>query len=187
MFYLHDPDLARLPVLCLGFSDKEAARKIFGAWRRQFGEQDTNNSLRLVILKGILRTNPAAYRVFITGNLQSESGTGLIVSVGRHQTMTPATSANLEAFLNTFSRTGSYLLAPAHFVSETKPPAIALSLAIRKNDIIVRQAWEIGPNDVDSGAFLPDDDPVIPTEVQNPPVRELLQVLKTMQSDRNIE
>jgi len=176
VFYFYDPARAPLPVFCLGYAEKEAAQKIFRNWQKQFGKHDTNNEIRVVILKGILRSNPAAYRVFITGSIRPEAGADFIVCVGRHQTMTPSTTANLDTFLEAVAGGRSYFLAPAHFVPGNQFPDVGLGLAIRKDDIVVRQAWEIGPNDVDSGAILAEDDPVIPANVQNPPIRELLQL-----------
>lgn len=176
VFYFFDPSQAPLPVFCLGYIEKEAARKIFSGWQKQFGKHDRNNEIRVVILRGILRSKPAAYRVFITGNVRSAGSTDIIVSVGRHQTMTPSTTENLDTFLKAITGSGSYLLAPAHFVSGDQFPDVGLGVAIRKDEIIVRQAWEIGPHDIDSGAILADDDPVIPADVKNPPVRELLQL-----------
>ncbi|WP_321840816.1 hypothetical protein [Paraburkholderia bannensis] len=180
VLYVYDPSLAPFPVLCLGYAEKEAAQKIFNGWQKQFGKHDTNNEIRVVILMGILRSNPAAYRVLITGNIKSANNTEIIVSVGRHQTMAPSTTENLDAFLKGVARGGSYLLAPAHFVSSSQFPDVGLGAAIRKDEIIVRQAWEIGPNDVDSVAILPDDDPVLPPEMENPPVVELLQLKRRL-------
>ncbi|HIH2748569.1 hypothetical protein L3V59_40105 [Burkholderia aenigmatica] len=182
VFYFYDPSQAPLPVFCLGYAEKEAAQKIFSGWQKQFGKHDTNNEIRVVILRGIMRSNPAAYRVFITGNVRSDGSAEIIVSVGRHQTMTPSTTANLDMFLKTVSGGGSYLLAPAHFVSSDQFPDVGFGVAIQKDEIVVRQAWEIGPNDIDSGAILADDDPVIPSNAKNPPVRELLQLKASLKT-----
>jgi hypothetical protein len=186
VFYFADFSRAPLPVLCLGFAEKESAAKIFQGWQKQFGAHDRDNKIRVTILKGIHRNNPAAYRVFVSSNVEPEViSDSLVVLVGRHQTMTPSTTANLDGFLKIIEETKSYLLAPAHFISETKFPDIDLGLSIRKDELVVRQAWEVGPNDIDATAFLADDDPVIPPYVQNPPVKELLELMKGFQRRRN--
>ena len=59
------------PVLCLGFRNKDAAEKIFQGWRKQLGSNDKENRLRVTILKGIERANPAAYRVFVSTNIDA--------------------------------------------------------------------------------------------------------------------
>jgi hypothetical protein len=98
--------------------------------------------------------------------------------VGRHQTMTPTTTRNLDVFLKIVDQSGQYLLAPAHFVSETELPDMALDLAILKDELIVRNAWEIPINDVDSSAFTADDDPLIPSDVKDAPVTALLAAIR---------
>lgn len=76
--------------------------------------------------------------------------------------------------------------------SETYPVADSLSLVwyvgdgreaarivgenlIRKTEVNVRDAWEIGVGDVDSQGILPTDTPIIPNNQPNPPVLELIQ------------
>jgi hypothetical protein len=177
-FYFFDPRTAPLPVLCLGFQCKDAAEKIFSSWRKEFGTHDRDNKIRVSIIRGIQRTNRAAYRVFVGSNFQPEANSSSIITfIGRHQTMTPTTTENLDGFLKIVAGAKSYLLAPAHFVSETKLPDIGLGLAIQKEELVIRQAWEIGLNDIDAPAFLADDDPVIPPEVENPPINELLDLI----------
>ena len=135
--------------------------------------------LRITILKGIQRSNPAAYRVFVSTNIDpSENQNSLVAMVGRQQTMMPLTTENLEAFLKTFNQSGRYLLAPAHFISETKLPDIGLGLAILKSQLIVRNAWEIPLNDIDATAFNDEDDPCIPPDVKDAPVTALLAAIR---------
>ena len=123
VFYFADPRMAPHPVLCLGFENKDAAAKIFQGWRKQLGAGDKENKLRISILKGISRSNPAWYRVVVGTNINpSEESGSIVVTVARHQTMTPATTENLDRFLKSIEQSGQYLLAPAHMVSETNYP-----------------------------------------------------------------
>jgi len=92
--------------------------------------------------------------------------------------MTPTTTRNLDVFLKMVDQSSKYLLAPAHFVSETELPDMALDLAILKDKLIVRNAWEISINDVDSAAFTADDDPLIPSDVTDAPVTALLAAIR---------
>lgn len=75
-------------------------------------------------------------------------------------------------------QSGQYLLAPAHFVSEAELPDVGLDLAILKNELVVRNAWEISVNDPDCLAFTADDDPLIPPDVKDAPVGALLALLR---------
>ena len=101
-----------------------------------------------------------------------------VMMVGRHQTMTPTTTKNPDIFLRSVAQSGQYLLAPAHFVSETEIPDIGLGLALLKDQLIVKNAWEVAPNDFDAAAFIDEDDPFIPSGVKDAPVTELLATLR---------
>ena len=179
VFYFSDPRRAPYPVLCLGFKSKDAAEKIFQGWRKQLGPRDEQNRLRVTILKGIERANPAAYRIFVSTNVDpSEDLNALVMMVGRHNTMAPTTTKNLETFLRSVEQSGQYLLAPAHFVSETEIPDIGLRLAILKDQLIVKNAWEVTLNDFDAPALIEEDDPFIPSDVKDAPVTELLATIR---------
>jgi hypothetical protein len=179
VFYLFDPSMAPYPVLGLGFRNKDAAEKIFQGWRKDLGPEDKENKLRITILKGITRDNPAAYRVFVSTNVAPAEDSGsLVMMVGRQHTMTPRTTENLDRFLPTVEQSGRYLLVPAHFKSEAEPPDVGLGLAILKDQLIVRDAWEVSLNDLDAAALSPDDDPVIPPDVKDAPVTALLGAMR---------
>ena len=43
-------------------------------------------------------------------------------------------------------------------------------------NVVFREAWEVGINDMDNATILPDDDPIIPEEhLNDAPVLELLE------------
>jgi hypothetical protein len=179
VFYFADPRKAPLPVLCLGFGNKDAAAKIFQGWRRELGTEDKNNKLRVSVLRGISRSHPAWYRVIVGTNIiPSEELDSIIVSVAKPKTMTPATTENLDSFLKSVEHFGRYLLAPAHMASETQLPTEHLDLAILKTQLIVRNAWEVPPDDLDAVAFTEDDDPFIPADVKDAPVTALLKAIR---------
>lgn len=179
VFYLNDLGLAPYPVLGLGFRNKEAAEKIFHGWRKEIGPKDEGNKLRVTIIKGIERSNPAAYRVFVSTNIDpNEDSNSLVIMVGRRQTMTPTTTKNLDNFLKSVEQSGQYLLAPAHFISEREFPDVGLGLALLKDQLVIRNAWEVGPNDIDAPAFIDEDDPCIPPHVEDAPVAALLKKIR---------
>jgi hypothetical protein len=75
-------------------------------------------------------------------------------------------------------KTGQYLLAPAHFISETEIPDVGLDSAILKGQLIVKNAWEISLNNLDAPALICEDDPLIPPDVEEAPVAVLLETLR---------
>ncbi len=186
-FYVFNLSVAPYPALCLGFRNKEAAEKIFQGWRKQLGTEDKDNKLRITIVKGIQRTNPAAYRVFVSTNIDLSENQNSLMMVGRHQTMTPMTTENLDAFLKAFNQSGRYILAPVHFISETILPDINFGLSILKDQLIVRNAWEISLNDVDAMAFTEEDDPFIPSDIINAPISALLAALRELAKRTKIQ
>jgi hypothetical protein len=100
--------------------------------------------------------------------------------VTRNNVMEPATTENLGRFLTSMESAPEYLLAPAHY-SESGKRSIGFGLAIRKSGLVVRNAWEIAVGDIDVTGLSPDDDPVIPAGLENPPCKEMLAFLKSRQ------
>jgi len=67
------------------------------------------------------------------------------------------------------------LLAPGS-IRKDGLPDINFNLGLMKREINFKEAWEIGPNDLDCVLVFPEDKPVIPAEVNDPPVKELLKI-----------
>lgn len=163
------------PFLALIFEDGDAAKLIFSAWKSQCGDQDEGDMLRLSIITGISKANPAEYAVTIGPNISSmlDSGVSKIPLVlSRMHRMVPTSSKNLDIFLAEYNRFESYFLVPAAI--DNGCPAIFNEYAIAKGSIQVRPAWQIGENDPDSFALFSDDDPIIPADVSTPPVARAL-------------
>ena len=181
MFY-RDQDKAPYPILALGFEDRAAAMQIFKGLIYQLGEADKDNRLRVTIVRGITKDNPAAYRVVIGTNLdRAEASDRIVMMVMRNNVMEPVTTENLDRFLASMGGAPEYFLAPAHYNSESGRSSIGFRLAIQKCGLVVRNAWEIAVGDVDVMGLSPDDDPVIPAGVESPPCKEVLAFLKSKQ------
>ena len=181
MFYF-DPDKAPYPILALGFEDRAAATQIFKGLINQLGEVDKDNRLCVMIVRGIRKDNPAAYRVVVGTNFnRAEAGGRIVMMVTRNNVMEPTTTENLDRFLASMESAPEYLLAPAHYNSESGRSSIGFRLAIQKSGLVVRNAWEIAVGNVDVMGLSPDDDPVIPAGVENPPCKEVLAFLKSRQ------
>jgi hypothetical protein len=181
MFYF-DPDQAPYPVLALGFEDRAAATQIFEGLINQLGEVDKDNRLRIMIIRGIRKDNPAAYRVVIGTNFDYAEARGrFVMMVTRTNVMEATTTENLDRFLASLQSAPEFLLAPAHLNSEPSTAPIGFGLAIQKSELIVRNAWEIALGDLDAMGLSSEDDPAIPAGVENPPCREALAFMKSKQ------
>ena len=166
------------PVLALVFKDRETARQIFRAWRRELGPHDNDDKLRVSIIRGIDKENPFTYRVIIGANVRAASpgsDTRYILSSYRIHTMVPTSDENLVRFLGSFRKLGHYVLAYALTGDDTRSIRPIFDDAIGKRELNVREAWEVGRHDLDSGGILVDDDPIVPATQQDPPVRELIE------------
>jgi hypothetical protein len=181
MFYFN-PGQVPYPVLALSFEDRAVATQIFKGLIYQLGEVDKDNRLRVTIIRGIRKDNPAAYRVVIGTNFDYAEARGrFVVMVARKNVMEPTTTENLDRFLALMESAPEYLLAPAHQNSEPSRAPIEFGLAIQKSELIVRNAWEIASGDLDAMGLSSEDDPTIPAGVENPPCRETLAFMKSRQ------
>jgi hypothetical protein len=174
--YIQFSDAASLPIMGLAFENWDAAKKIFKAWQKLLGDFDKDNQLRVTIITGVQRSNPASYKVLISTNINlQENNQNMMVMIGRVNMMTPTTSVNLDRFLQQLKTSPRFLLAPAHFTGGTLPGDFGQELCILKKVLVVRPAWEIGINDLDATGISVNDDPILPVGVEHPPVTQLLE------------
>jgi hypothetical protein len=167
------------PMLGILFTDEEAGRQIFTAWRKRFGSFDQNEEIRLVILTGIDQANPHAYRVMVGTNVKNleNDASKLIITASRFQSMEPNNSQNLDLFLQQQKLAGSFGLVPAFGASQSDVRP-ATDLVIGKTEIIVRAAWQVGENDPDIVALRPDDNVIIPEGEKEAPFLKALERLR---------
>ena len=169
------------------FENIEAGLEIFTQWRREIGARDTDERLRVTILRGIDRDHPHHYRVAIADSPESifslpEVRHALLAS--QSCTMYPESSANLDRFLTGYDVRKEYLLLPVALGPDRRSMHPAMSLSLLKRNLHVRWAWEIGRNDPDSGAIFPDDQPLIPDDLADPPVLKLLEWKRAQAAER---
>jgi len=181
VFFMTSPDHAFTPVLALIFKNLEAGRQIFVHWREEVGEIDVHERIRVVVVKGIDRTQPHAYRVIVgPESTHYPFSTRFVTILSRIRRMDPTSSVNLDRFLDAHAASGAFFLAPA-FVApgESQTPDADMNLRIGVHHVHVRHAWEIGVNDLDCVAIQDDDDPMIPEGVTEAPVDKLLERRRT--------
>ena len=182
--YMWALDDSRPPVLALVFQDPEAARQIFGTWRLELGAHDEDDKLRISVIRGIDKENPLKYRVIIGANVPSDSAgsdTQYTSVISRIHTMAPVSDKNLVGFLGAFRKHGHYVLARA-VTDDARSIRLIFDDAIGKRDLNVREAWEVGRHDLDAVGILVNDEPIVPATQQNPPVRELIEWLRNLES-----
>jgi hypothetical protein len=167
------------PIIALMFSNAVPAAKIFALWRRELGQQDVASQLRVTIVRGISKKNPHAYRVVLGSNPLATIPTGItrFSAVSRLNTMNPSSGENLQQFLDEYRRQRRYILARMEAVGGQW--GIVKEEHLVKDQLVVRDAWEIGPGDVDMVAIREDDDPIVPKEKKDAPVLKILERWRT--------
>lgn len=178
------PNTHNLPLLVLAllFQDENASKKIFAQWRKDFGDEDVEEKIRVSIITGIDADNPAAYRVVIGMNpdwLETSSNSQFI-SMSRINTMNSKDSSNLKQFISMFEKLGFYILTPGHISQDGSSPVFFWEFGILKRQIFIRPAWQIGEHDLDVCGIKPDDKVIIPEDVKDPPVIRALARLREL-------
>lgn len=166
-----------IQILGLGFRNVTEGLKIFNGWKKRLGNIDTNEEINISIITGIDKNNPHHYKVMVSPDLDilGNENSKLLICVNRFHTMTPNNSINLDNFKKYLLRGLGYLLIPAQY-SENSPPEMAeQKYWIKKNKIRIIEAWKIGRHDIEASAINATDNPIIPENVANPPVFEILR------------
>jgi hypothetical protein len=130
-FIVH-PDPGVPPILALLFQDKDSGTGIFAEWRHDIGPRDEAGSLRITIITGIDRKNPAHYRMIVGSNdgWKTLTSGSHVVMISRVLTVTPTSTENLDRFLGRYKETGKYLLAPGHVQLGQTVPTVNYGLMI---------------------------------------------------------
>ena len=173
------------PMLGLGYQNATAARDIFRSWRKRYGEDDIKNEILITIVRGISKSTPAAYAVMVgpnPANVQASEG-GTVGFVSRINRMYPQSTKNLDAFLADYMRHGRFVFIPVYLRDVTVQPEPIFDLPIGKHDLLVKNAWEIGLNDLAASVLDLDDLPYIPGDKPDAPVLKTLEWLRKRRSE----
>ena len=93
--------------------------------------------------------------------------------MARKNTMTPSTSENLDRFLAAYKACKHFIVSYGIVKNEVLlPPSSNNQKMIKKFDITVVDAWEVGPNDIEMMAIDRNDNPIIPKGIETPPILE---------------
>ncbi|MFK3854615.1 hypothetical protein [Agrobacterium pusense] len=183
MWSTPDPEMPP-PMLGLAYENLAAAKDIFKSWRKRYGHDDIKDDLRITVVRGVSRANPAAYAVMISqnpNNVPVSDGT-VIGFVSRINRMYPSSTENLDRFLADYAKHGRYLLFPAHLPNQRAQPKPTFDLSIHKRNLVIMNAWEIRPNDMVASVLDLDEPPLVPADQPDAPVLKTLAWLKSLRS-----
>ena len=176
------------PVLGLGFENLTAGEKIFEAWKQQAGSDGADELIAFSFIRGVSRQRPAEYVIVVSpsrSRMSSGAEGQLLLFVSRVNRMSPKSSDNLERFIASYGQMGCYYIAPVKWdPSSPIVPVPSMRQTILMGNLSVREAWEIDSNDPDIVGLSADDDPVVPTGLEDPPVFRALKQLAQFRSTR---
>jgi hypothetical protein len=159
----------KIPIMALGFLNREPAVTIFKEWRQRYGKQDVYEELRVAIIEGDIPGEAPGYSVHIGVNwknlLERYKRAGFTptdddqyMTISRFHRMNPLPGAtNLASFKNAYKEFGGYLLAPAACKRDGSDLDVNFDRTIAKRELFLRNAEDIGLNDVDRAVFIGPD------------------------------
>jgi hypothetical protein len=165
---------SRPPILVVGFTNQEPAKRIFESWISEFGAEDKEGKIRIAIVTGISQSAPYHYRVIISPAMPKHDGQSDRVAFfalgGRVHTMEPDNGENLKRFLESYREHDQCEIAPG--LIDAADRFCLWPSFIGPKQIVLKEAWQVGRGDPERMAVLPEDDPIIPKGVVDPPILE---------------
>jgi hypothetical protein len=160
--------------LALAFRNISIGKKIFANWEKSIGKMDADELIDISIIKGVNKYNPSWYRVIITTNQEKvmTDRDKFHIFKSRINEMNADNSNNLNMFENEFRISKSFILFPSS--TEVLLPEY-LKFGILKTKITIKNAWQIGINDLNQVAIYDTDVPVLPDGVIDAPILSLLK------------
>ncbi len=187
--YICIPEPQYPPVLAFVYTT-DICKKIFDEWINDIGVNDVEDRIKIGIIKGIRKDKPFWYRVIVGSDRVPKSDNKeciLFQSVNRLHTMEAESHKNVDMFLNELKRYPVFQLMCAVVKPESNMPDLVDGVAImkRRSSIIVCEAHEIAKNDLFlMNAITLDDDPILPDEINEYPVKKILEEKRKMAKKR---
>lgn len=162
--------------LMISFENAESAQNIFKEWIEKYGRNDINDAISITIIRGIDKNNPHWYKVLISKNVDENLLVeGNLVSISsRFHRLEPTNSINLNNLIKAYEECNKYTLVPAHVDCNFKITPY-LEFGIIKTKLKVIDAWQIGVNDIERVVITKEDNPIIPDNIIDAPIFELLK------------
>lgn len=159
--FMLSPDSKELPILVLPFKNEIYARKIFTDWITRFGDIDKFDDIRIAIIEGEILDEPKGYTIHISSNIIGYAKRmpnikllleeQLFVDISRIQRAEPRDNFKmLNMFKSCYNSHKKYLLIPGIYDESKEKLKPIFELAIRKKELIFKNAKDIKENDIDS-------------------------------------
>jgi len=169
-FFITDENLedGHIPFLGIGFKNPDAGLKIFEDWVERYGENDSDEELRISIIEGDISGEESGYSVHIGSDIETTykklsrkskmDENNLMMSISRINRMNPpASSLNLKRFKDAVRYSKIYQLVPGQISEDQRTVTPIKHPGIRKSKIYFRHVDEIGKHDPDMIVLKPRD------------------------------
>lgn len=164
------------PFIMLVFKSHQGAIQLFHDLLKELGEVDKSDRLRISIIRGISRFAPYHYRVQIGENPTFYGDSKQLTMISRIHEMTPSDDQNWSRFEQSYTKHGKYRLGFGIFDDGVFLPAKNFEkISISKKEIVIKNAWEIGPNNIECSTIYKDDQPLVPDWIVSPPYLETIK------------
>jgi hypothetical protein len=132
--------------------------------------------ISLTIVKGINKENPNWYKILVSKKIDKEKmKDGNLMSISsRFHKMEPQENTNLTNLIAGYQHYNKYVLIPAQIDDDMKVRPYP-QLGILKTELKIMNAWTIGIHDFERVVIAEDDDPIIPDDLSNAPIIEVLK------------
>ncbi|TRO23227.1 TIR domain-containing protein [Ectopseudomonas mendocina] len=164
MAFISDPSLKAAPIAGFVFEDESAGEEIFSSLKKQFGDVDIEDEIRLCFIGDISEKSPSDYKVHIGSewqvivNKMESAGLNphdsLFMGVTRiHEMNPPAGSKNLEVFKHSYSYFKKYYITNIKSINGQLQPEFRN--LIEKKVVHFRTKSDVikNPNDEDIVVF----------------------------------
>lgn len=179
------------PILFFAYQNIVEGIKIFDGWEKSFMKKELN--IRISFLFHVDKSHPAWYRVHVCQDLEplkNSIKSRHVTQASRMHTMQAFTSENIDNFRLFYERCHGCHIAAVYMNDQNQmvldDKTKRSNHLIPINNVFFREAWEVGLNDIDSVAVLPDDDPIIPeNHLSDAPVLEVLRKQREILNRKN--
>jgi hypothetical protein len=152
MAFMSDPSLQAPPVACFMFKNEKVGEEIFRGLKKQFGDVDKKEEMRLSFVEGISSTKPRDYKVHFgqsrdvqISKLKDyglEPHDSMLMIISRIQEMCPPTEpSSLTVFKHAFSHFNEYYVT--NLVTNNGEIMPSFSNMIKKKSAVFRQMTDV--------------------------------------------
>ena len=163
------------------FESEEGAKKVFEDIINITTRDDKKEKIILSFIKGVDKDNPFDYRIMITEKIEIPENIKekvIITMPTRFHQMNCTNDKNINTLEKVISNKDSKISIFPVILKSGKPiPLFDYEVFIKK--VNIKDAYEIGKDDIEAMAILPTDNPIIPKNVEKVPIKELLELKNT--------